>query len=252
MSYLEVSNLTRVINKTTILNDISFTLEKGELLVILGSSGCGKTTLLRNLNLLDFAEAGKIIIDNQVMYDANEKKIKAKELQERHKLIGLVFQSFNLFPHYNVKDNVTLALKLENKLQPEEIEAKAIHALESVGLKAKLNAYPYQLSGGQQQRVAIARSLVLSPKVLCFDEPTSALDPALTREVIKVIQDLKAHQQTMIVVTHELGLAREIADKIIFMKDGIIIEEGTVEDIFTNPQQEETKDFIQMRGNQDE
>lgn len=240
MSYLKVSNLSKVINKITILDNISFELEKGKLLVILGKSGAGKTTLLRNINLLDFPDLGTLELDGEILYNYKEKNISSSELQRRHKLIGLVFQNFNLFPHYNVLENVTLAVKIENKLKAkkdkmidlnklnEETNDLAIEILKELGLENKITNYPYQLSGGEQQRVAIARSLILKPKVLCFDEPTSALDPALTGEVVKVINNLKVQNQTMIVITHEMDFAYQIADKIIVIDKGKIIEEKDI------------------------
>ena len=247
MSYLKVSNFTKTINKNKILDNISFELEKGKLLVLLGKSGAGKTTLLRNINLLDFPDQGILELDKEILYNNNEVNISSSELQRRHKLIGLVFQNFNLFPHYNVLDNVTLAVNLENKDKAKELKKsktkksseikeyiskleeetknKAIEILTELGLENKIDSYPYQLSGGEQQRVAIARSLILNPKVLCFDEPTSALDPALTGEVVKVINNLKKQNQTMIIITHEIDFANQVADKIIVIDKGKIIEE---------------------------
>ena len=247
MSYLKVSNFTKTINKNKILDNISFELEKGKLLVLLGKSGAGKTTLLRNINLLDFPDQGILELDKEILYNNNEVNISSSELQRRHKLIGLVFQNFNLFPHYNVLDNVTLAVNLENKAKArelkksktkksseikeyisqleEETKNKAIEILTELGLENKIDSYPYQLSGGEQQRVAIARSLILNPKVLCFDEPTSALDPSLTGEVVKVINNLKKQNQTMIIITHEIDFANQVADKIIVIDKGKIIEE---------------------------
>lgn len=247
MSYLKVSNFTKTINKNKILDNISFELEKGKLLVLLGKSGAGKTTLLRNINLLDFPDQGILELDKEILYNNNEVNISSSELQRRHKLIGLVFQNFNLFPHYNVLDNVTLAVNLENKAKAKELKKskikksseikeyisqleeetknKAIEILTELGLENKIDSYPYQLSGGEQQRVAIARSLILNPKVLCFDEPTSALDPALTGEVVKVINNLKKQNQTMIIITHEIDFANQVADKIIVIDKGKIIEE---------------------------
>lgn len=249
MSYLKVSNFTKIINKNKILDDISFELEKGKLLVILGKSGAGKTTLLRNLNFLDFPDVGTLELDGELVYNYKEENISSNELQRRHKLIGLVFQNFNLFPHYTVLENVTLAVNLENNLKikqlkknykekdkrtavkeqikslQEETKNKALEILCELGLENKINSYPYQLSGGEQQRVAISRALILNPKILCFDEPTSALDPALTGEVVKVINNLKKQNQTMIVITHELDFAKQIADKIIVIEKGKIVEE---------------------------
>ena len=246
MSYIEVSNFSKSINNKFIIQDINLKLEQGEVLVILGKSGAGKTTLLRNINLLDLPNSGRLDIDGEIVYNSNEPVISNKELQKRHKLIGLVFQSFNLFPQYTVLDNVTLALKLNNKKKiaeyrrkiknrkevldfskklEEEVFIKASKILNDLDLGDKLNSYPYQLSGGEQQRTAIARALILNPKVLCFDEPTSALDPSLTKEVISVINELKNKKQTMIIITHEIDFAMQVADKIIVMDQGKIIEE---------------------------
>ena len=249
MSYLKVSNFTKYINKNKILDDISFELDKGKVLVLLGKSGAGKTTLLRNINFLDFPNEGTLELDGEILYKYNNQDISSKELQRRHKLIGLVFQNFNLFPHYSVIENVTLAVNIENKEKikefknnyngnnkkedikefekklKDETNEQAIQLLSSLGLENKVNSYPYQLSGGEQQRVAIARALILNPKILCFDEPTSALDPALTGEVVKVINELKKQNHTMIIITHELDFANKVADKIIVIEKGRIIEE---------------------------
>ena len=247
MSYLKVSNIKKNLSNNQILNGISFSLEKGEVLVILGKSGAGKTTLIRNLNFLDFPDEGTIELDGKLVYNSSDKELKNDELQNRHKEIGLVFQSFNLFPHLNVLNNVTLALDIENKKKIKafkkdnkkskesikeyikEITESTINnakeILEELGLKDKIDSYPYQLSGGEQQRVAIARALILNPKVLCFDEPTSALDPALTGEVIKVINKLKQQKHTMIIITHEMDFAYKVADRIIVIEKGKIIKE---------------------------
>lgn len=249
MSYLKVSNIKKTIGKNEILKGISFSLEKGKVLVILGKSGAGKTTLIRNLNFLDFPDEGTIELDQKIVYNYLDKNISNKILQERHKLMGLVFQNFNLFPHYTVLKNVTLAIELENKEKikrfkkeykgenknelikkmktdlNEEVKNEALQILNELSLFNKVNSYPCQLSGGEQQRVAIARALILKPKILCFDEPTSALDPGLTGEVVKVINDLKKQNQTMIIITHEMDFAYQVADKIIVMEDGMIKEE---------------------------
>ena len=252
MSYLKVSNFTKIINKKKILDDISFELENGKVLVILGKSGAGKTTLLRNINFLDFPDIGTLELDGEILYNYTNQDIDSKELQRVHKLIGLVFQSFNLFPHYSVIENVTLALKLENKEKVKEFKKnyngnnkkqnvkdfanklneqtykEALKVLENLGLEDKINNFPYQLSGGEQQRVAIARALILNPKILCFDEPTSALDPGLTGEVVKVINELKSQNHTMMIITHELDFAYQVADKIIVIESGKIIEEKEI------------------------
>ncbi len=261
MSILEVSNLKKSFGKTEVLKDISFTLEKGEVLAIIGSSGSGKTTLLRCLNFLETADKGKIVVGGETVFDSESGiKESVDERYEKQKKIGLVFQSFNLFPQYNVLDNVTLAPKLHAKKRPDykhnkkqivaEIEKKALDILADVGLSDKVENYPCQLSGGQQQRVSIARALALSPEILFFDEPTSALDPELTGEILKVIRDLAATKMTMVIVTHEMKFARDVADKIIFMDDGIIEEEGTPEEVFELTKSERTKAFIGKIENQ--
>ncbi|MCQ2450325.1 MAG: amino acid ABC transporter ATP-binding protein, partial [Clostridia bacterium] len=197
------------------------------------------------LNFLEMADEGTITIDGNVIYDGvKNRKMSEKELRKRRLHFGLVFQSFNLFPQYNVLQNITLAMKLLKYNSPEECENKALQLIEKVGLKEKKDYYPCQLSGGQQQRVAIARALALSPDVLCFDEPTSALDPELTGEVLRVIKDLKNGESTMVIVTHEMEFARKVADKIIFIADGLIEECGTPEDIFEHPKSPKVKAFI--------
>lgn len=242
---LEVKNIKKSFGKTEVLKGISFSLEKGEVLSIIGASGSGKTTLLRCLNFLEFAEEGKILIGGEEIYDGeNVKGLKEAELREKRLHFGLVFQSFNLFPQYNVLENVMLAPKLLKVATPEEIEKKAKSLIERVGLSDKLDSYPCQLSGGQQQRVAIARALCMNPDILCFDEPTSALDPELTGEVLKVIKGLKSSESTMIVVTHEMEFAKNVSDKVIFMADGVIEEEGTPKEVFDNPKSEKTKAFL--------
>ncbi len=242
MSLLEVCNLSKSFGKVEVLKNVSFSLKKGEVLSIIGSSGGGKTTLLRCLNFLEFAEKGQIIVNGEVLYDGvavNDKKLRENRLH-----FGLVFQNFNLFPQYNVLQNITLAPKLLKKGTDSEIEADALKLIERVGLSDKIKSYPCELSGGQQQRVAIARALALKPDILCFDEPTSALDPELTGEVLKVIRSLKTGESTMIVVTHEMGFAREVSDKIMFMADGNIEEFGTPEEIFGNPKSEKMRAFL--------
>lgn len=246
MSILEVKNIKKSFGKTEVLKGISFSLEKGEVLSIIGSSGSGKTTLLRCLNFLEFANEGTISVNNKVIFDAEaHKELTENEIRDNRLHFGLVFQSFNLFPQYNVLENITLAPNLLKRGSAEEIEAKAKSLIERVGLIDKMGNYPCELSGGQQQRVAIARALALDPEILCFDEPTSALDPELTGEVLKVIKDLKNEDSTMIVVTHEMEFARNISDKVIFMADGIIEEIGTPDQIFLNPQSPKTKSFLQ-------
>lgn len=245
MAILEVKNLKKSFGKTEVLKGIDFSLEQGQVLAIIGSSGGGKTTLLRCLNFLEFADEGTISVNDEIIYQGgvtnhnNEAEIRSKRLH-----FGLVFQSFNLFPQYNVLRNVTLAPTLLGKNSQKNIEEHAAETIRRVGLSDKMENYPCQLSGGQQQRVAIARALVMDPDILCFDEPTSALDPELTGEVLKVIKSLKDSSSTMIVVTHEMEFAKNVADKIIFMADGVIEEMGTPEEVFENPKSERTKAFL--------
>lgn len=261
MSLLNVENIRKSYGKTEVLKDISFSLKKGEVLAIIGSSGSGKTTLLRCLNFLETPSNGKISVNDKVLFDSNDSSAKSdSEIRKRRLHFGLVFQSFNLFPQYTVIENIMLAPKLAAKEQIKQtgeymgaksykealeiIKNNAKFLLERVGLSEKSESYPCNLSGGQQQRVAIARALALNPDVLCFDEPTSALDPELTGEVLNVIRSLKTSDSTMIVVTHEIEFARDVADKIIFMADGVIAEEGTPEQVINNPQNPRTQAFL--------
>ena len=240
MAVLEVRNLKKHFDNLDVLKGVSFSLEKGQVLAIIGSSGGGKSTLLRCLNFLETPDEGEIIVNGKQLLSSSEEEVRQNRLH-----FGLVFQNFNLFPQYTVLENVTLAPTLLKKGTAAEIKEKALDLLDQVGLSEKVNAYPFQLSGGQQQRVAIARALALNPEVLCFDEPTSALDPELTGEVLRVIRGLKSEDTTMIVVTHEMGFAKSVADVVIYMADGIIEEMGTPEQIFENPQSEKTRAFIQ-------
>jgi len=245
MAVLNVNNLQKRFGSTVVLKGVSFSLEKGEVLAIIGSSGSGKTTLLRCLNFLELPDAGSITVNNKVLLDGeNSDTLNDDTIRQNRLHFGLVFQNFNLFPQYNALENVTLAPTLLKKGTPEQITENARRLLEQVGLADKLENYPYQLSGGQQQRVAIARALALQPEVLCFDEPTSALDPELTGEVLRVIRNLKNQDTTMIVVTHEMEFARNVADKVIYMADGVIEEMGTPQQIFEAPQSEKTKAFL--------
>lgn len=261
MSLLNVENIRKSYGKTEVLKDISFSLKKGEVLAIIGSSGSGKTTLLRCLNFLETPSNGKISVNDKVLFDSNDSSAKSdSEIRKRRLHFGLVFQSFNLFPQYTVIENIMLAPKLAAKEQIKQtgeymgaksykeaheiIKSNAKSLLERVGLSERSESYPCNLSGGQQQRVAIARALALNPDVLCFDEPTSALDPELTGEVLNVIRSLKTSDSTMIVVTHEIEFARDVADKIIFMADGVIAEEGTPEQVINNPQNPRTQAFL--------
>ncbi|MBE6606681.1 MAG: amino acid ABC transporter ATP-binding protein [Ruminococcaceae bacterium] len=257
---LEVYDIRKSFGKTEVLKGINFKLEEGKVLVILGSSGSGKTTLLRSLNFLETPDSGKIIVDGETIFDASAPELSDTQKRLNRLKFGLVFQSFNLFPQYSVLKNVTLA---DEMLQKEllrakkgrlshadkaeiaaECDRKAKALLSSVGLSDKANSYPCELSGGQQQRAAIARALALSPSILCFDEPTSALDPELTQEVLKVIRSLKDQGRTMIVVTHEMEFAEHVGDRIIFMANGVIEEEGSPDDIFHAPKSRALQSFL--------
>lgn len=255
MSILRIENFKKKFNQDVVLNDISFSVDKGDVLSILGQSGCGKTTLLRCINFLEKADEGKIFVDDKLIYDysVNYKKgeINMRELQLN---FGLVFQSFNLFPQYTALENVMLApllflkdKKLEKtafEKEKENLKEKAIDLLRKVGLEDKQSFYPCELSGGQNQRVSIARSLILEPKVIFFDEPTSALDPFLTNEVLKILQNLASKNMTMVVVTHEIKFAREVSKKVLFMSKGNIIESGSASDVIDNPKNQETREFL--------
>ena len=255
MKILEVKGLTKSFNKTTVLKGIDFSMEKGEVIAVIGSSGSGKTTLLRCINFLETADAGQVFVEGNCIFDgASGKKLTAAEERQNQLNFGLVFQNFNLFPQYTALENVTLAPKLLAKERADfktnkkqilaEIEEEAKSLLVRVGLGEKMNNYPCELSGGQQQRVSIARALALNPKVLFFDEPTSALDPELTGEILHVIRDLASKDVTMVIVTHEIDFARNVADRIIFMADGVVVEEGTPEQVIDNPQNERTRAFL--------
>lgn len=253
MAILEVKNIRKSFGTLDVLKGVSFSLEKGEVLSIIGSSGGGKTTLLRCLNFLELADAGEIFINGEQVFSIGEDG-KPSYPSNSGKYMGLVFQQFNLFPQYSVMDNLTLAPKLaakkrsdykENKKRIiDEINNHALEILASTGLSEKKDSYPCQLSGGQQQRVAIARALMMSPVILCFDEPTSALDPELTGEVLKVIRELKSSERTMVIVTHELAFAESVSDKVMFLSDGKIEEMGTPEEVFGSPKSEKTKAFL--------
>lgn len=260
MEILRVEDLHKSFEKTDVLKGISFSLEKGEVLAIIGSSGSGKTTLLRCLNFLETPDSGRICVGESIVYDGAEQKKKSPRKKRENQLkFGLVFQSFNLFPQYTVHRNITLAAELalktsarKDRLSSKEksaalakINEKADRLLAQVGLSEKRDAYPCQLSGGQCQRVAIARALALDPEILCFDEPTSALDPELTSEVLRAIRALKdSDGRTMIIVTHEMDFARAVADKVIFMSDGIIEEVGEPEELFASPKSPKLKAFL--------
>jgi len=261
LAILEVQSIEKSFGTLQVLKNINFSLEKGEVIAIIGSSGSGKTTLLRCLNFLERPDKGRIIVNNKVIFDALDPATQREsEVRKKRLHFGLVFQNFNLFPQYTVLKNVTLAAELlaqersdykqEKKAILQEIQARGKMLLAQVGLSDKLDYYPHQISGGQQQRVAIARALALEPDILCFDEPTSALDPELTGEVLKVIRNLAERNTTMIIVTHEMDFAREVSDRVIFMDDGAIVEEGTPEEVFGNPKEERTRQFL-TRYNKD-
>lgn len=255
MAILEVKNIEKHFGNTKVLEDVSFSLEEGTALAIIGSSGSGKTTLLRCLNFLETPNNGTISVKGETLFDAsNPDTLKEKNLRTKRLHFGMVFQSFNLFPQYTALENVTLAEKLLAKERPDfkqhkkeiyaEIDAHGKELLAKMGLSERENHYPHQLSGGQQQRVAIARALALKPDILCFDEPTSALDPELTGEVLKVIRSLAEQKTTMIIVTHEMGFARDVADQIIFMDGGVIVEQGDAKQVIDHPREERTKQFL--------
>ena len=248
MAVLEVKNIKKSFGRTEVLKGVSFTVQKGQVVAIIGSSGSGKTTLLRCLNFLETPDEGEITVGDKTIFSAGQKYTE-EQIRENRLHFGLVFQNFNLFPQYTALKNVTLAPSLLKQGTPEELEQRGIQLLTQVGLADKMGNYPYQLSGGQQQRVAIARALALAPEILCFDEPTSALDPELTGEVLRVIRELKTEDRTMLVVTHEMDFARSVADVVIYMANGVIEEMGTPEQIFENPQSEKTRSFL--RGAQE-
>ena len=245
MALLEVNNIKKSFEGTEVLRDISFSLERGQVLTIIGSSGSGKTTLLRCLNFLENPDSGTISVDRVSLLRRSEEEIRKNRLH-----FGLVFQNFQLFPQYSVLQNITLAPTLMKAGTPEEIRQKAMGLLDQVGLLQKADAYPCQLSGGQQQRVAIARAMALTPDILCFDEPTSALDPELTGEVLRVIRNLKQKNYTMIIVTHDMAFAKSISDVVIYMADGVIEETGTPAQVFDAPKSERARNFL--KGMQEE
>ena len=255
MAILEVQHIEKHFEDTKVLKDINFSLEQGQALAIIGSSGSGKTTLLRCLNFLEKPDQGKIIVHGETLFDAADPSTQLeKDIRRKRLHFGMVFQSFNLFPQYTALENVMLTEQLLAKERPdfkekkkqifEEIEVNAMELLKQMGLEQRASHYPHQLSGGQQQRVAIARALALKPDILCFDEPTSALDPELTGEVLKVIRGLAQQQITMIIVTHEMAFARDVADQVIFMDDGYILEQGDARQVIEHPREERTRQFL--------
>ncbi len=281
MAYLEIKNLAKAFGNTVVLKGIDLDVEKGQVVSIIGSSGSGKTTLLRCINFLETPDVGSMVLDGETLIDQTNKRDNDASLRRKRLNFGLVFQSFNLFPQYNVLKNITLApsLLLEDRVKEKKkqlfadktidkktarerlkefkntektaITENGLELLEKIGLTDKMNSYPCELSGGQQQRVAIARALALKPKVLCFDEPTSALDPELTGEVLKVIRSLKDEDRTMIIVTHEMGFAKNVSDKVVFMANGVIEEAGEPEQLLDNPQSEKLKQFLSSVSNKD-
>ncbi len=255
MAILEVKNIEKHFGNTKVLKDVSFSLEEGNTLAIIGSSGSGKTTLLRCLNFLETPNSGTISVRDEVLFDAAwPASEQEKDLRQKRLHFGMVFQSFNLFPQYTALENVMLAEQLiakeradykQNKKQIlADIEVHGKELLAQMGLADRMGHYPHQLSGGQQQRVAIARALAMNPDILCFDEPTSALDPELTGEVLKVIRGLADKKTTMVIVTHEMAFARDVADHIIFMDGGVIVEQGPAREVINNPKEERTKQFL--------
>ncbi len=256
MAVLEVENIQKQFDADTpVLRGIDFSLEQGQTLAIIGSSGSGKTTLLRCINFLETPDEGVIRVKGQTLFDAKDPQThKDAEIRKKRLHFGLVFQSFHLFPQYTALQNVVLASELLAKERPDypackkeilqAIRQQGLELLAQVGLSQKQNLYPHQLSGGQQQRVAIARALALSPDVLCFDEPTSALDPELTGEVLRVIRGLAERKMTMIIVTHEMAFAADVADRVLFMDEGVIVEQGDPQQVIQAPRQERTRQFL--------
>jgi len=259
MPVLEVHNIEKHFGDTRVLEDISFDLDQGQALAIIGSSGSGKTTLLRCLNFLEIPDKGRIVVKGETLFDADDPATQREgEVRKKRLHFGLVFQSFNLFPQYTALENVTLAGKLLARERADfkadrgavlkEIDQNGRALLEQIGLADRADHYPHQLSGGQQQRVAIARALALKPDILCFDEPTSALDPELTGEVLKVIRALADQKTTMVIVTHEMAFARDVADQIVFMDRGVIVEQGPARQVIESPREERTRQFLSRYG----
>ena len=246
--YLEMNHIKKTFGELEVLKDISLSVHKGEVVSVIGPSGSGKSTLLRCATMLEKMDGGELsFLGEKAAWEENGKCIYAnkKQLKEIRKNFGLVFQNFNLFPHYTVMKNVTDAPVCVQKRDKNEVEKEAKELLKKVGLDGKENSYPCQLSGGQQQRVAIARALAMNPEMLFFDEPTSALDPEITAGILKVLRQLADEKMTMIIVTHEIEFARKVADRVIFMDGGVIVEQGKPEDVIDNPSNERTKAFLQ-------
>ncbi len=239
---IEINHLRKQFGENEVLKDINFSVKKGDVTCIIGSSGSGKSTLLRCVNLLEEPTSGEILYKNQNVLDS-------KDIPKYRSKVGMVFQNFNLFDNMNVLQNCMIGLKKVLKEDRDQAEKESLYYLEKVGMLPYINAKPRQLSGGQKQRVAIARALAMKPDVLLFDEPTSALDPQMVGEVLNVIKDLAKEGFTMIIVTHEMAFARDVSNHVIYMKDGVICEEGTSEEIFNNPKKEETKKFLERFTN---
>lgn len=245
MAILEVKNIHKSFGKTEVLKGVSFSMEQGGVVAVLGSSGSGKTTLLRCINFLETADEGQIFVDGKCIFDAADTaKLSAAQIRERQLNFGMVFQQFNLFPHKTVKENIMLAPVTLKLMTPEEAEKKAMELLTRVGLPDKADAYPGSLSGGQKQRIAIARALAMNPDVMLFDEPTSALDPEMVGEVLEIMKELAESGMTMVVVTHEMGFAREVATRVVFINEGNIQEENTPQEFFANPQHPRLREFL--------
>ena len=245
VNILTLTSIKKAFDTNTVLKDISLEVDKGEVVSIIGSSGSGKSTLLRCATFLETIDSGEIrYMSEAAVTTENERSVYTKDLKKFRSYFGLVFQNFNLFPHYSVMKNLTDAPISVMKRKPDEVREEANRLLKKMGLEGKENAYPCQLSGGQQQRVAIARALVMNPEILFFDEPTSALDPELTGEVLKVIRELAEEKMTMVIVTHEMAFARDVSDRVIFMDDGFIVEQGPPEEVLGDPREERTRQFL--------
>jgi len=248
MYILQALDIHKKFDSLKVLKGVSLQVEKGQVIAIIGPSGSGKSTFLRCLNHLEIIDRGEITIEGEIMArndpDGYARYSSEIEIDQIRRKMGMVFQNFNLFPHKSVLENLMLAPMLVKQADKISVEDKARQLLGKVGLSQKANNYPFELSGGQQQRVAIARALAMEPDIMCFDEPTSALDPELTGEVLQVMKDLASEHMTMIVVTHEIGFAREVADRVIFMDEGLIVEEGTAEEVIVNPHHERTRAFL--------